>query len=186
MAEAEKIQLEILKPRYPIGQVIYIPENNRVITTKILGYQVYIMQEGSDLMGIVSNKYHIPEFVSVRSGEEADLVDRVAEQEFYVDQDKATRASRFLTVHVDDETWKLAIGDREITNEDSPYFTRNSELPPCCASLSEARDILLYCKKNVGLIVHYRDVLSDIIDQHEVAYQRNGPLGRIFQQLGIK
>ncbi len=185
MANAEKIRVEITKPSSSIGQVIYIPEHNRVTKAKITGYEVQVIQEGTGLVGVVSN-YHIPQIVSVRRGEEADLTSHVKERDFYVDKDKATKASRFLAVIVDDETWKLAIGDQEVTDENSPYFTENSGLPPCCANISEVRDILLYCKRTSGLIVHDRDDLSGLIREHGLKYKRKEPIGVIFQQLEIK
>ncbi|MEK6969849.1 MAG: hypothetical protein AABW48_05470 [Nanoarchaeota archaeon] len=183
--DVEKINVGIIKPQYPIGQVIYFPEHGRVIETKISGYEVRVIPQDSGLIGVVSN-YHIPQMVSVRRGEESDLVICVRERDFYVDQHKATIASRFLAVQVDDEVWRLAIGDRTVTDENSPYSIENCGLPRCCANISEARDILSFCRRNSGLIAHNRDELSNLIEEHGFEYQRESPIGRIFQQLEIK
>jgi len=184
MEKEEKISIEVDKPAFPIGQVVYVPIKNQIIETRILGYEIQAFKEEGTLLGVVSN-YRIQHFVPVRRGEESDLVGYVKECDFYVNKSKAGEASKFLEVKADEESWKLAVGDRKVEDKNSPYNTENCGLPICCANISEARDILLYCKNEGGLIVHERDLLRDLIVGHDLEYKGDSPIGKIFAQLGI-
>lgn len=180
----EKISIEIFKPEYLVGQVIYIPQRNKVVRTDILGYGFRVVKEKGTLLGVISS-YHIPRIVFVRRGENSTPTNEVRERDFYTDAEKAKKASRFLRVKMDDESWKLAIGDREVEDENSPYNIENCKLPLCCGNISDARDILLYCKKEGGLIVHERNTLAELITAHGLEYESECPLRKILKQLRI-
>lgn len=185
MAQEETINVEIYKPTYPIGQEVYVPGKNRVTETKVVGYEVQVIEQEGNPVGVVSN-YRLQQLVSVRRGAESDLVDYVKDCDFYVERSKAEAASKFLEVNADNETWRLAVGDRDVKDEDSPYSIENCGLPACCANISEARDILLYCKHEGGLLAHDRDTLAELITGHGLEYDGGSPIGRIFGQLGIE
>ncbi|MBR9691420.1 hypothetical protein GOV06_01415 [Candidatus Woesearchaeota archaeon] len=186
MAEEEKINLELIKPTYPLEQVVFVPVKNKVVETKIIRYEVQVIKENDSLLGILSN-YYLDQMVRIRRGTEQDLVYLVKECDFYVDREKAEAASKFLEVKADEETWKLAIGDRKVEDEDSPYDLDNCGLPRCCANISEARNILLYCQEEGGLIAHDRDnLLSLLLDRHDLEFEKQEPIGKIYTQLGIK
>src|SRR3989344_6162959 len=171
MGEIEKINVEIIKPRYAIGKRIYVPQRSEsgttiVTGTTISGYAARVGEKQGTLFGVVTG-YDIPTWVSIRRGEEAVVTSEVRDGDFYPSKTQATHASCFLEVRVNEETWKLAIGDRKVEDDTSPYSLANSGLGVCCANISEARDILSYCRGNSGLMVHNRDELSSLLTIHE-------------------
>jgi len=183
MAE-ERVDVKFVKPRFNIGQKIYVPERNRVLETTIYGYEAIISEENGNLLGGVSG-YSIEHLVSIRRGSDSDITNVVRARDFYEDKDKAKEASKFLEVKVDEETWKIAIGDREAEDENSPYNLQNCNLSICCADISEARDILIFCRKYNGLIAHDRNELADLVNGHGFNYDTQSPIGRIFEKLEI-
>ena len=184
--EQERISIELSKPRFAIGQTIYVPQKNAVVSSPILGYDARIGQEYGKLLGEITG-YHIQNFVSVRRGDDSDFTSVIRAGDFYEDQKKAQDASRFLEVVLDEEAWRIAVGDRDVQDEDSPYSLENCNLPPCCANISEARDILLYCKRNSGLIVHDRDEMARyLFEGHDFGYNAQSPIGKIFEQLKVE
>jgi len=183
-AKKEKIKLEIIKPAYTVGQEIYIPKRNNVTQTTISGYEVQVIKEGDSLIGVVSN-YRLLQGVTLRRGERSDLVFLVKECDFYADKNKAKEASKFIPVTLDDENWRLAIGDRMVTEEDSPYNIDNCGLPCCCTNISDARDILYFCRTENGLIMHERNTLAYLLKNHGFKYDIQSPIGKLLGQLGI-
>lgn len=188
MTDKETIDLKLIKPSFSIGQKIYIPGKERVTKTKIIGYQIGATEEDKTLVGVCTS-YFIdgPLGVEVRRGEISEFVHCVLESDFYIDKKEANAASRFLNVACDDETWKLAVGDRKITDESSPYYINNCDLPHCCANTDEARAILGYCKANGGLIVYHKDqiveLLSPCFDLPKLSVTLS--LGKILKQLEV-
>jgi hypothetical protein len=176
--EQERISIEFFKPRIAIGQTIYVPQKNVVVASPILGYNARIGQEKDGKLFGGITEYHIENFVSVRRGDDSDFTSIIRAGDFYEDQRKAQEASKFLKVKLDEESWRIAVGDRKVQDENSPYNIENSNLPSCCADVSEARSILLYCKRNGGLIVHDRNEMT--------GYFAQSPLGEIFKQLQIE
>ena len=88
---------------------------------------------------------------------------------------------------MDEEAWRIAVGDRDVQDENSPYSLENCNLSPCCADISEARDILLLCKKEGGLIVHDRDEMARyLFESHDFQYDAQSPIGKVFEQLQVK
>lgn len=182
--DSKRIPITLVKPRFQIGEIIYVPQKNRVVETRIVGYNARIGEENENLLEIVLG-YDIQHYVSVRRGIDSTMTGVVMEKDFYSDKNKAQQASEFLEVNVEEEAWKLAIGDRSIEDENSPYLLGNCNLSLCCANLSEARDILLYCKNNKGLVVHDRDELAGLLNGHGREYDRQSPIVGIFEQLKI-
>ena len=184
--EQERISIELFKPRFAIGQRIYVPQKNDVVESPILGYDARIEQEDGKLLGGITG-YHIQNYVSVRRGDDSDFTSVIRAGDFYEDKKKAQEASRFLEVILDEEAWRIAGGDRDSQDENSPYNLENCNLPPCCANISEARDILLYCKRNSGLIVHDRDEMTRyLFEGHDFEYDAQSPIGKIFEQLQVR
>lgn len=182
MVKQEIINLPLIKPLYEIRQAAYIPQKNRVISTEIIGYEIQTFKEKGKLMGVVSN-YRIPQMISLRRGEKLDLIALVKDCDFYADINKAEKSSKFIAVNVDEETWRLAIGDRMIKDENSPYNIYNCGLTACCANISEARDILTLCKNEGGLILHEITNLNELLKSH--GFKSNKKLETILSQLGI-
>ncbi len=185
MARKEKISIKLYRPGYQIGQEVYVPEKNKITETKIISYEARVIKEGKGLVGIISN-YCLDQLVSVRRGEESTFTNILKENDFYIDRGRAEVASEFIEVNADDETWLLAIGDRNAMDFDSPYCLDNCGLHSCCANISEARSIMILCRKEKGLIAHNRDILVELIKDHvDIDYGRESPLGKIFEQLRI-
>ena len=186
MAEEERISIALIKPRFRIGQTIYVPQKNEAVKTTILGYNARVGEEKGNLVGEISEN-HITYFVFVRRGDDSDFTSVVRAGDFYDDQKKAQEASKFLEVRLDEEAWRIAVGDRDSQDENSPYNLENCNLPPCCANISEARDILLYCRRNSGLIVHDRDELTGLLfEGHDFEYDAQSPIEKIFEQLQVR
>ena len=177
-------QVEMHNMDYPIGLEVYIPEKNIPTKTKIIGYSANIIEQKGKLVGIVTD-YRIHHGVSLRRGAESDLVCYVKHNEIYTNPSAAEAASRFLEVQADEEIWRLAIGDRKVKDTNSPYHIDNSGLPICCGNISDARDILAYCKNEGGLIVFERDQLGYLLKGHEHPKSDEEPLGSILKQLEI-
>lgn len=185
MENENKMIIEIEKPKCDIGQKIFVPWKERLTETEIWGYGVKVMAKKDGIFGVVSC-YLISSLVFMRVGEETAFASEVRDGDFYVDKRKAKRASRFLRVSATEEDWKLAIGDRQVRDEGSPYSLENCEFPSCCANISEARDILIYCKNESGLIVHERDNLVRLVSGHgSREFDKEGSLGKILAQLEI-
>lgn len=185
MAQNEKtITLSLFKPGFNIGQTIYVPQKGGVVEAGITAYEAMVWAEKGNLAGVVSG-YKIRQMVIVRRGDNECFPGMLRESDFYTSRKKAEAASKFLEVKVDEEAWKLAVGDRKEKDEKSPYYTGNSNLPPCCAAISEARDILLYCKRESGLIVHERNELKQAMKECFPKYGPKSPLARILGQLKL-
>jgi len=186
----EKISATLVNRAFPIGQTIYIPQKNRgALEVKVLGWHaVMLKRDGSEELYAIVQEYDIGEYVFVRRGDCLDTTNTVLRSECYDDRTKAQKASEFLKVELNKKAWKLAIGDRNIRDKSSPYHLENCNLHPCCAEISAIRDILLYCRENGGLIVHERDELVRLMQQHGFRHNKQSPMNplrMIFEQLGI-
>ena len=182
----EKTNFEFLdEPRFDIGQTVYVPTRTGAVQTNISGYEVQVIKQGTKLVGIISN-YRLQQSLVVRRGEGADLTDLFKESGLYVNRAKARIASEFIAVTMDGETWRLAIGDRNEKDENSPYNIDNCGLSTCCANISDARDILTFCKREGGLIVHEQRTLAELLRGHDFKYTPESPLGKILSQLKIR
>jgi len=178
-----KTNIEFVKPFFKIGQTIYIPQQDEVDETTVRKYVAEIIPYEEGILGAVVG--YVPEqmFVFMRRGTESKLVESLSACEIYTDKEKAERASKFFKVELDEESWKKAIGDRDEKDESSPYNTDNCDLQACCSNISEARDILYYCKAQGGLIVHEREELEEILNRHGLEIGKY--LGNIFDQLKV-
>ncbi|MFA5856746.1 MAG: hypothetical protein WC867_05280 [Candidatus Pacearchaeota archaeon] len=184
--ELKKINIEFIEPKFIIGQSIYVPQLNEVVDTKILGYDARIGKRPGILSGRITG-YHIRDVVSVRRGNDCELTSIVQSDDFYGDMLEAHKASKFLEVNLDEESWKITIDEKDNEDENSPYNFEKCNLIPCCECISKARDILIYCQKYKGLIVHDRNELTRyLFERHNFKYDKDSPLGKIFEQLQIK
>lgn len=182
----ETVNVPLLKPEYSIGQVVYVPERRGVVTTNITGYDVRIIENKGKMLGAVQ-WYVLHQCVPTRRGSSSYFNNTVKGEYLYTDKAKAEVASVFLPVQLDELSWLSAIGERKIKDEKSPYHIANCELLDCCTNISEARDILIYCKTEGGLIVHEREALLRALKEHNLEGEcRSGYLGSIFGPLGIK
>lgn len=169
--EKERVNIQLIKPTYSIGQKIYVPSKDKAEEADITAYEALVMKEKGGLVGIVLN-YSIRPFVSIRRGLKSKFTDLVKVSDFYIERAKAEAASKFMEVSADPETWKLAIGDRDEIEEDLDIY--------------EARDILIFCQNEGGLIVHERDKLANLLNKHKFDYDTESPIGKILVQLGIQ
>ncbi|MBT4166154.1 hypothetical protein HOE04_03895 [archaeon] len=181
----EKLSIKLIKPKFEIHQTVYIPQKNQPQTNKIIRYNLEVGKVKDRLLGRLKS-YEMEDMVSLREGTEISGTFSIQGYHIYSDKKKAEEASKFLPVIANEEQWKLAVGDRNIKDKDSPYNINNSDLLPCCGSISEARDILLYCKNTQGLIIHERDELrNELFNTHDHDFQKDSPLSKILSQLGI-
>ena len=186
MDEKPKLDVKMNKPEFEIGQTVFLPSRQGAERTEITGYISLVRQssEGKLISGV--RLYQVNPFGIERIGSETVLSDELTGRNFYTDKKQAQAASRFLGVALDDESWKLAIGDREIEDEDSPYSLSNCNLGICCANISEARDILYLCREQKGLLVHDRDEMCGLIfDEHDFQYGAGSPIAQIFKRLEV-
>src|SRR3989344_2117327 len=182
----ERISIEVVKPKYEIGQRVYVPQKDSPTQARIIRYNFEVSKVGEKLLGKLRS-YELDQGVILRLGDDFELTFSVHGSNICADRQKAEEYSRFLSVDVDDEMWKRAIGDRDMKDENSLYDIDNSGLPSCCADISEARDVLLYCQKQKGLIVYDRDWLKELLDGHEhpTTFQKGSPIGIILEELVI-
>jgi hypothetical protein len=83
--------------------------------------------------------------------------------EIYSTEDEAKKLSSWFEVKgIRKRDWKTAIGDRK--DDES---LEEAELSRCCANISEARDLLLLCQKNSGLIQRDVNQLHYLLKGHE-------------------
>src|SRR3989344_6957234 len=182
----ERISIEVVKPKYKIGQQVYVPQKDSPTQARIIRYNFEVGKVEEKLLGRLRN-YELDKGVILRLGDDFELTFSVHESNICADRQKAEEYSKFLSVDVDDEMWKRAIGNRDMKDENSPYGIDNSGLPSCCADISEARDVLLYCQKQKGLIVHDRDLLKELLDGHghPTTFQKGSPIEIILEKLEI-
>lgn len=90
---------------------------------------------------------------------------------------------KFYSTKFDPIQWSFAIGDRDDKDPNSRFNIDNCDLASCCANISDARDILLFAKREGGLIEHDRKTLAKLLESHE--FNKNGYLGQILHTLGI-
>jgi hypothetical protein len=175
--------VDVNLPLFDIGERVYIPQRDNALETRITGYNINVIRSNDRLIGIVAG-YKIEQMVFLRRGQESDMIDLIYPYELYTDPAKAKVASRFIPVRLLDATWKLAIGDPGAIKRDSPYNINNSELKPCCANISDARLILLYCQSENGMLVHDRNELESLLKGDCVQYSPRSNLGKILSLLG--
>jgi len=169
--------------KYEIGQKLFVPQKNKVKEVEITYYDARIFESKNGLKGLITG-YHYNTLLRLRRGSSKYLVDILLNRDVYDTREKAEKASKFLPVTATNDEWLLAIGDRDIEDDDSPYHIDNSNFPSCCANMSAARDILLYCKEEGGLIAHDREPLKYLLRTHN-RYDVDDPLKGILKQLRI-
>jgi len=188
MIKEKTIKLDLIKPEYPIGKTIYMPQINAPLKTKIIAYNTQIHKIDGKNLGIVTG-YVFEGGIFKRIGCGGAFISEAKDCDIYIDEEKAKRACRWLKVTANETEWKLAIGNREIEDDfseaNSPYSIKNCELKRCCGNISEARDILTYCKKYKGLIVHERNTLEELLAGHNLKFDDKGPMRKILNQLEI-
>lgn len=187
MSDRERyvLNVEMDKPVFYIGQTVFIPRRGGPIATEVTGYISLV--KGSQKDGLVSRvrSFQVNPFGIERIGSEVVSSDELSGINFCIDERDAQAKSRFLDVVLDDESWKLAIGDRD-AKDDSPYSLQNCNLPPCCEDISEVRDILYLCRKQNGLIDYDLGVMTGLIfDEHTLNPAPGSPLDSIFKQLEV-
>jgi len=181
----EKLMVEVTGQPLSIGQVIYVPQRDGAVKRNIIGWRIGVYGD-TPLSGAVDS-YYVSDYVQVRIVDISTSTIEVSRKDIYVDGKEAEEESKFLEVIADDEAWRLAIGDREVTDENSPYHISNSGLPPCCKNTPDSRDILAYCRRNDGLIVHDANILSrSLLACWDFKCENENPLGRILEKLKIE
>jgi len=122
MTEEERINVALIKPRFAIGQTIYVPQKDFVREAEIRGYEARVGQgdNNGNLLGAISG-YCVDLFVSVRRGDDSDFTTTILPWDFYDNEAKAKESSKFLGVRLDDDAWRRAIGDRDVEDDESPY-----------------------------------------------------------------
>ena len=175
--------VEIDKPRYQIGQTIFVPQRDGALETTIEAYWIGATTENEKLRGVIVGYRVKHPLIQVRRGEDAEIPSELLEKDFYDERARAEEASEFLPVVADEETWKRAVGVRRGEDENSSYNIDNSDLPSCCANISEARDILYYCKSQGGLLVHDCSELKRMLEGHGYSGES---LSKIMMQLRME
>lgn len=104
--------------------------------------------------------------------------------EVYASKELAEKLAQWHPVSdLSEEEWKMAIGVR-----DDDESLEECELSRCCATISSARNILLKCQKDGGLIERDVQSLCALLSGHgypKPGGQRPANLDKIVGQLGI-
>jgi len=178
MAEEERLSIELIKPRFDVGQRVYVACRNGPSVAEIKGYLTEVQKHPNGFYIGFVKEYETDPYVF--GPFENDGFYSVTGENFYEELDDARKASRFLPVNASEESWGSAIGVREEIGE---YSIDDADLGPCCGQIASARDILYLCQNEGGLIVHYRDRLSGLLNGHGLHVEEGRPLKNILGQL---
>ncbi len=138
-------------PKFKLLEEVWIIEQIRSLSVvkkaQIISYQIEVIQNSDECISILQgyrlNRFNCNNYPSCI----------FSTHEVYKNKKHAERMAKFIPVNIAEHQWKLAIGDRGIVN-----CIEQSELGSCCAAISNARDILIKCHKNNGLI--FRDIIK--------------------------
>jgi hypothetical protein len=187
--ENKILNIQIEKPGAEIGSIVYVPQKDRMIQSKIRGYEFLLYGHSFACIEHASG-YIISDDVWVARGCELRLTDIVGGLEFYTNGADAEKAGKFIEVNASEEEWDFAIGKSPVKAENvwGPYSREKPEFRLCGTWTPDARDKLVCCRKQGGLLAYNRDWLGRIIDDDEEPFKNfnwDGPLGRIFKQLEV-
>ena len=86
----EEITLK-LKPKFPIGQVIFQPHRNGPKEFRIMAYRTLVYEEPKGLTIGVTD-YEIDGFTSFRRADREEILTSLKESDFYLDKEEAEKA----------------------------------------------------------------------------------------------
>lgn len=190
------MQLEV-NPKFSswfsVGQKVWFVKNNgREYNSGIIASILFIYN-GDRSGGLRCERYYIEDFDKEETFEAGGLKIPVPFIEVFVDNVyELEEMVKILTefhpvVGISEEEWLKAIG-----NYDDEGSIDKCDLPPCCASISQVRDILMDCKKEGGLVESRVRFLEYVLENSHGDYLerevRNTKsfIGNIYRQLGIK
>lgn len=162
------VNIKLVEPKFKIGQTVYIPQRNGVTVTKITEYSAMLVSDNDKGLICMVTHYHVTLFLWFVSG----LSNIVKGYNIFADKAEAKKVSRFLEVKADEKTWKQAISS-------------NGDLKPCCANISEAREMLQFCKERGGLTVHESGFLKLLLFGSHPDMSVGKCLGIILKQLEL-
>jgi len=185
---------------FPLGSKVFVVrDKNDVLETTVCSYKVEIFKDKEKLIAIpqaISSENLILRGKYFDDEEEISLpIDYAPIYRIYKSKEEAEDEASFITVAFEDEVWLKAIGRRASFNyetldyEDIPEDEdiENSELHPCCANISSARDLLTKAWKLGGLIKRdvriLKSLLSSDIDDKIIKEMPN--LKMILDALGV-
>lgn len=94
---------------------------------------------------------------------------------------EAVTASKWTPIKFSDDEWLRLIGDRDI--EDS---IEEAELSPCCAEISDIRDMLFNVKRRKGVMEIDREMLINSIKNHgDFKVSQDSLLANLLKQLNF-
>lgn len=140
-------------PKFKIGEKVWcINVGRRVESTEVLSIRFELFNEqGKELL--VCRGYNL-RMLNLNTEDEHRNLDCWPAKEVYATEHEAKVLAKLHAVEdVSEEDWTKAIG-----NPDDEESFEKSELTPCCAEISNLRDLLMKCRKNKGLIE--RDMIT--------------------------
>ncbi len=169
----------------PIGTSVYIPiSNGGVQTSRITGYQARILKtsQESEPVAIVSD-YVLEHYNNKKLIRDKTLTNLWKSEEFCVTEEEAKKLAVSYSVTATQEQWLAAIG----LNKDSSrtdVSIEDCEMPPCCASISDIRDVLCSVMHTGEIDGIDRQMLIHMLATH-TAPDDIEELNTILSQIGI-
>jgi hypothetical protein len=182
--DRKSIRVEWLRePKYALQQKVWIGDDQGIDEATVI-YHIARMaslegeEKGSRVTCAVVQRYALDRFSFKAADGYFD------EMEIYPSKEEAERLTRKVAVEFSDEDWRDAIG--LAPGDDRASYDEEAELGPCCANISEIRDMLFECAENKGLIVRDVERLQAMLDGHESATKSMCPtLYKILDAIGV-
>jgi hypothetical protein len=183
MRELKQLTVGWLRePKYALGQKVWTNDGNGIDETEVM-YHIVKMAEceddGAKVTYAVIQRYVLRQF-------NVDSDDTYwGEDEIYPSRDEAERLTTKVPVKFSQDDWMAAIGLN--SKSDRIHYDEEAELGPCCANISEIRDMLYKCCKDGGLITRDVEALQRMLDNHEPATKSMCPtLYKILKKIGVE
>lgn len=163
-------------PEYKTGDqvFIYCQVNKEISKTEVLAYvSETFFDENAPISRLLSYR--------LRRINLDDQYGNWTPDYIYSTKEDAEKQTKFFPVTLTEQEWFDAIGLKK--DSDRTNYDENCELQPCCAVVSEMRDVLFDCLLDGGLINQDIKILEDIFNKHSIPQGEN--LDKIFDQLGL-
>ena len=102
------------------------------------------------------------------------------QDKLYATEQDAEKDAKFIPVEFSEDDWYKAIGLKDGVNRID--YDQECELSPCCAHISEIRNVLERVRENKGLIARERTILQELLDGHDSIKPSDAP--KLFDILG--
>lgn len=177
-------------PPFELGQQVFVPifsghKKGTVAQATIALFNAMVFRsDDNQLSAVIKSAQFNQWFDFARKDQDYQL------SEFHATEAEALQALTFYAVDCSAEDWQkitgmLADGTR-VEDDNNPQLASidNSELTPCCANISDVRDLLFKCWQQGGLYQLDRDTIGVLLAGHESPLTLLR-LRKVLKQLGI-